>query len=243
MAAIWETLTDPGKLYPIAWGVTLACVLIAYLASKALKNHPRMFMAMALLACAWVLVLGAYGAREARPLSYLVTDIASFLLVYVGVMLTLEGPQGQRLAIASWLQRGGFWLLLAIVLPRQLNFPSAMQLQPLSVDQFEMAAGLALTLLSFLSVGLGVWAISAGWAFYALVADLVFYAYLNIERTVDIWGDGANARPMSAFFIYGFALAKVVLTGLFAYVVVRHANPDTSQPTRSAAPGALRTST
>jgi hypothetical protein len=157
VTVIWEFLSDPGKHYAIAWGVTLTCVLIAYVASKALRDNPRLFTAMALLACAWVLVLGAYGAREARPLAYLVTDIASFLLVYVGVLLALESPQGRGLVVASWLQRGAFWLLLAIVLPRQLQFPSLLQLPPVSLDQFEIGAGLVLALLGFLSLAFGAW--------------------------------------------------------------------------------------
>lgn len=235
MRVIWDVLTDPGKHYAIAWGVTLTCVLIAYAASKALRHNPRLFTAMALLACAWVLVLGAYGAREARPLAYLVTDIASFLLVYVGVLLALEGPEGRGLVVASWLQRGAFWLLLAIVLPRQLQFPSPLQVPPVSIDQFEIAAGLALTLLSFLALALGAWAISPGWAFYALVAVLVFYSYLNVERTVDIWGDGADSKRMSAFFIYGFAAAKLALTCLFAYAVVRYASASKPEPAPAAA--------
>ena len=65
-------------------------------------------------------------------------------------------------------------------------------------------------------------------AFYAPIAVLVVYAYLNVERTVDIWGDGSDSKRMSAFFIYGFAAAKLSLTCLFAYVVVRHANATKS---------------
>jgi hypothetical protein len=222
MGTIWQHMTDPGNYYSFAWGVTLGCVLIAYIASRALRDSPRMFAPIALLACAWVLVLGAYGAREARPLAYLVTDIASFLLVYIGVLLTLEVRQ--QSAIASFLQRGAFWLLLLIVLPHQVSFPSAIQVQSLSVDQFEIAAGLALTLLGFASIGIGVWAVSAGWPRYVVASVLLFYAYLNVERTVDIWWDGSDSKRMSGFFIYSFAAAKLLLTCLVSYVVVRYAH-------------------
>jgi hypothetical protein len=223
MDAIWKFLTDPANHYAIGWGATLLCVFIAYLASRALSDSPRLFAAIAIMACAWVLVLGAYGAREARPLAYLVTDIASFLLVYIGVLLALEGGR-EKSPIASLLQRGAFWLLLLIVLPRQLSFPASLQLPALSVDQFEIGAGMFLAMLGFASIGIGVWTIASGWSRYAIVVVLVFYAYLNIERTVDIWWDGSDSKRMSGFFIYSFAAAKLALTSLLCYVVVQYAH-------------------
>ena len=223
MGEISRFLFDPANHYAIAWGATLLCVFIAYLASRSLSDSPRLFTPIAIMACVWVLVLGAYGAREARPLSYLVTDIAAFLLVYIGVLLVLEGARDKS-ALASLLQRGAFWLLLLIVLPRQLSFPAALPLPAVSVEQFEIAAGMFLSLLGFASIGIGVWTIASGWPRYAVVAILVFYAYLNVERTVDIWWDGSDSKRMSGFFIYSFAAAKLALTSLLCYVVVAYAH-------------------
>jgi hypothetical protein len=78
--------------------------------------------------------------------------------------------------------------------------------------------------LGFASIGMGVWAISAGWPRYVVAGVLLFYAYLNVERTVDIWWDGSDSKRMSGFFIYSFAAAKLILTCLVSYAVVRHAH-------------------
>jgi hypothetical protein len=101
-------------------------------------------------------------------------------------------------------------------------------LPALSVDQFEIAAGAFLSLLGFASIGMGVWTIASGWPRYAIVAVLVCYAYLNIERTVDIWWDGSDSKRMSGFFIYSFAAAKLALTSLLCYVVVQYAHQGRS---------------
>lgn len=237
MDDIWKFFADPSKTYTIGWGCTLICVLISYYVSTYLRHSSRMFTVMALLACAWVLLLGAYGARldpnkdftQVRPLVHLASDIASFLLVYIGGLLALEGAQGKAVGNTSWLQRVALGLLLLIVLPRQFDLgPLKADLMPLSVEQTELAVALALALVGWLSIAFGARAVSAGWPFYALVASLVFYSYLNVERTIDLWWDGSTPKRMTPFFIYSFAAAKLVFTCIFGYIVVRHAEAKTS---------------
>jgi hypothetical protein len=80
---------------PIGGGVTLLCVFFsARIALAFLRNDPRAFTVMALLACSWAQVFGYYSAKgrgeTAGDLSDLISDLAAFLLVYLGGLLILD---------------------------------------------------------------------------------------------------------------------------------------------------------
>ena len=113
--------------HDIAWLVTLACAVISLgTALKFLEHDSRMFTVMALFACSWILVLGIYEQKEAEnKLASLMADIASFLDVYIGGLLILEGQidEQNRAMRVVWLQRWALWLLLFITVPRAFPFP------------------------------------------------------------------------------------------------------------------------
>jgi hypothetical protein len=124
-------------LYRIAWSATFICVLIPWGVAKttALQKHPRLYTAMALLACVWMLVLVLYVApeeiqtpRERQAVS-IAGDIAAVLLVYIGGLLAAEAqqtPGGGPVGIAR-AQKAALWLLffIALLLCHQ---PSSLQI-------------------------------------------------------------------------------------------------------------------
>ena len=238
-------MTNPEILYPIAWSVTLACVFIsAAFALISLRNHPRLFTVMALLTCTWMLVLGAYGAPEERKLSDLVSDIAAFLLVYIGGLLVLESrtdePGGT--SSVSALQTTAISVLLFIAVPRALEFPGPMaqvtkhffDATGLTVDQTKQLVSFGLTIVAFLSLAQGVHSICDGTIYRVFVGILCFYAALELGRTIDIW---IKYRPMGPGFVYGFALAKVATTVTLGIIVVQWAKrhePVTSPALKAA---------
>lgn len=71
--------------------MAFVCVLISvWVARTFLVHNGRLYSAMALFACTWMLVLGGYSAPGESPLANLATDIAAVLLVYIGGLLVGE---------------------------------------------------------------------------------------------------------------------------------------------------------
>jgi hypothetical protein len=118
MSAILQL--DPTPTLALGWLVTLACaVLSLVVALRSLQQSPRMFTAMALFACSWILVLGVYKqTAQENEFAGLMAEVGSFLDVYIGGLLVLEGEleidrENFVHRVAS-LQRWALWLLLFI---------------------------------------------------------------------------------------------------------------------------------
>jgi hypothetical protein len=96
MSDILAKLSDQSLFYSIAASVTLLCVFFsAWITLTFLRHSPRLFTAMALFTCSWMLVAGAYGAADEPKLSDLATDIAAFLFVYIGGLLVADARSAQ----------------------------------------------------------------------------------------------------------------------------------------------------
>jgi hypothetical protein len=188
-----------------------------------------MFTVMALFTCEWMCVLGGYSAPEERKLAELITDIASFIEVYIGGLLLLETRRRDHdLPLdTSWLQTGGLAILLFIALPRQFDFPAPaarlLGTAGLTVYQAKLLASLAMAFIGSFSVALGARGVATKKAHAALVFVLVFYVLLEGARTYDIWlvAEGDH-KPMSVAFIYGFGLAKLLYTATLGWIVATH---------------------
>ena len=229
VSSILPQLSEADR-YALGWTLTLGCVLFsARVAFAFLHHNARMFTVMALFTCEWMCVLGGYGAADERKLADLITDIASFLEVYCGGLLLLEGRVRDRdvPANTSWLQTGGLALLLFIALPRQFDFPAPaarwLGIAGLSVYQAKLLASLGMALIGSLSIGIGARRVATRASYAALVVVLACYVALETGRTYDIWwvAEGSH-KPMSVGFIYGFGLSKVIYTIVFGWIVARH---------------------
>jgi hypothetical protein len=220
--------------YAFGWAVTLVCVLFsARIAFAFLRHDARMFTVMALFTCGWMCVLGGYSAADERKLADLITDIASFIEVYIGGLLLLEVAARDKdmPPNASWLQTGGLALLLFIALPRQFEFPAPaarlLGTAGLSVYQAKVLASLAMTLIGFISIAIGARGIASSGSYAALIVALLLYVSLEIARMHDIWlvPEGSH-KPMSVAFIYGFGLSKLMYTAVFGWIVAKHGMPS-----------------
>jgi hypothetical protein len=115
---ITQTTRD---LYTIGWTAALLCMLISvWIAQTYLLRHQRLSTAMALLACAWALVLGAYADPHRSELSSLARNIAAILFVYIGGLLAAEGHHSPKVPIH---EKYAMSLLFFVVVPSAITFP------------------------------------------------------------------------------------------------------------------------
>jgi hypothetical protein len=216
--------------YGFGWAVALMCVLAsARFAFAFLRHNARMFTVMALFTCEWMCVLGGYSAPEERKLADLITDIASFIEIYIGGLLLLETRRrdSDHPLDTSWLQTGGLAILLFIALPRQFDFPAPaarlLGTAGLTVYQAKLSASLAMAAIGSFSVGLGARGVATRKAYAVLVGILGLYVLLEAARTYDIWLVAEDDhKPMSVAFIYGFGLAKISYTASLGWIVATH---------------------
>ena len=228
--------SDPNITYRFGWTVTLACMMISiWIAFQFLQRNPRLFTVMALFACSWMLVLGGYESPEHRALAGVMSDIASFLQVYIGGLLILEGRDHHvSLNKIVWLQRWGLWFLFLIGVPRSIaliffpaSFGKLINATGLTDDQVGLIASAALDVISFVSIALGARRISHWGSYALLLAILILYGSAEIAREISVW---AGAAPMEAHFIFAFAAAKLAFTATFCFIVVRHAQKTNVVP-------------
>lgn len=224
MLEFWGSLEDEKTRYWLGSIVSLACVLIAYLASKLIRDDPRLRTVLALFACGWVLQMGAYGApREAHALANLAADLVSFVHIFAGVLLIEETQSKRMRMVVSALQAAGFWLLIAILVPHRQEFHDVLQQAPIDTYKIELVVALVLGLVSFLALGIGIWSNvrgRLGVAFYVMAGSLVVYSILSIERAIELIAVAPPGPRLSSSMVLAFSLAKVVLTGTFSLIVV-----------------------
>src|SRR5580700_2252076 len=91
MPNLSEIMNKQEYLYDISWSSAFGCAVISMLVARTfLRDNSRLFTAMALLACGWMLVLGSYGTPNDLQLLNFTMDIASVLFAYVGALLVAE---------------------------------------------------------------------------------------------------------------------------------------------------------
>jgi hypothetical protein len=213
----------------VAWWVTFVCIVFsARIATTFLRRNPRMFTVMALFACGWTLVLGAYGTPDERMLSDLITDIAAFLDVYIGGLLMAEGRanEAQEEARISPLQVGALILLLFIAAPRAyaITVPQG-TIFSLTLAQTKAYVSAALVTLGFGSIGLGARSISRGAPFIILATILVIYIACDVAYNLGYWPiAGSEWMPITAAFT--FAALKAAFTLTFGSIVAYHGMSD-----------------
>ena len=237
MSALLETFASgsPQTLQKIGWLVTLLCVLIsARVAFAFLRNSTRLFTVMSLFAFSWMMVLSRYTHPEATKLAAPIIDLASFLDVYIGGLLVLEGrKEGDPPQKVSLLQRVALVILLFIALPRAIELPGPLQEwlgQGLNVYQAKVVVSTLLDVAGYLSVAIGASVISRRVPLVLLVLVLGCYGVLSIALAIESWQGEASQMP--AHLLYAFALGKLAYTLLFGYIVAYHAMSDEEKARR-----------
>jgi hypothetical protein len=194
-----------------------------------------------------MLLLGAYStpelgsskeaAQKLQYLSNLLSDMSSFLFVYIGGLLILESHERHQVAPMSrrLLQRGGLWLLYAIAIPRAIALPGPVAIlfgtSELTIHQASLIFSGAMSLAGYISIALGVfaiceWALSASLCF--VVLSLVLYVVGDGARAAEMW---MGWKAMSGYLVVLFSVAKLMLTMAFCRIVVKHAMSGGNQIT------------
>jgi hypothetical protein len=181
-----------------------------------------MFTVMALFACAWTMVEGFYRAPEEVVLADLTSNLASFLLVYIGGLLMLEARSTASLETKTVpLQSFGLVLLVIIVAPKEfsMSLPGGASFG-LSLEQTKAAISLAFDLASSISIALGakeIYKRPLPFIFLLLILgcyiimDTQHYGYLII---------GARPSGLTQFELEAYAFLKAALTLTFGCMVV-----------------------
>jgi len=207
---------------------SLACFAITVYFAKEVKDDPTLFTVLALFACAWVAIASVYELPSPHnstvPNAFKIpdrfSDLWSFLMVFAGAILAREGQKEHWFLNSRRLQVAAMSLFAALVIPRQF-MPEWIQPQ-----HAELALGTLLTLVGFLALGMGAKAVAERSHLLFLTIILVVYAALEIGRTSELIL--IERRRMSDFFMLSFAMAKLLLTPTFCYIVLRrHSLPKT----------------
>ncbi len=241
MSIISSFLEDDTNRYWFGSIVSLACMLIAYGASKLIADSPRLRTVLALVACGWVLQMGAYSApRDAHDLANLASDLVSFVHVFAGVLLIEELDSKLTRTIVSVLQGAAFWLLLALLLPHRQEFHAILNQSPLGAHQIDQMTSLALSVASYVAIGFGAWSVSrGGFVFSVLAGSLVLYAGLNCIRLLELWSADPAAIPrLGSSMVVAFAIAKLVMTISLSLIVVMAAQRSAKSLPSSSLPRA-----
>jgi hypothetical protein len=208
------------------------CIRVAF---KFLQEHPRLFTVTALFACSWMLVLGIYQSAEENKFAGQMSDVASFLDVYIGGLLILEGldDQQQHHNNIVWLQRGALWLLSIVAVPRAfvvfLNSDQFPELKEIVGSvfgpgdyqrQLGLVVSVALDFSGFTAIALGAKRISGPGLYSLLITILIIYALTLVAREMSVW---VTYKPMPAYFLFSFAAAKLALTLTLCGIIVLYA--------------------
>ena len=227
-----EALREPSTGYWIGWWSTVGCFMISFYAATHIADQPRLTTVLGLFAGSWVLAAAAIASRiQAMGKGTLATstdvalgdrafDMAAFLFVFAGTALAREAPGDHWANKAQrWAQVAGLWLMFFLVLPDRIPKPPQ-----LSIPQADLIVSEVLGVVGFISLALGVSAISSRRVLVGVIVLLVAYEGLSLLRTLDLFHDLAdNERSlMRAGLLYPLVGARMLLTGLFCYVVLTH---------------------
>jgi len=182
----------------VAFAATLFCVwMTAEAALRLPRKTPRLFMALALFALNWAILLLYY--LPGPPQDELLSTFSGFLLVYVGVLLLREArahgrhsPPGRPARATGWIDTLPL-ILFRITVGGYGVYLIARKLLRLEYGYSTLALaiwGTALTLFGYLAIWLGVTFLyqssrSREWLAMALGALLLLYS--AAEVTYCIW--------------------------------------------------------
>jgi hypothetical protein len=240
LADLWSWLLS--NAMAIAWWGSLVCmVFAARVAAAFLKDNPRIFSVMALLACAWALVLGYYGARLRGELNgdlqRLVTDVASVLLVYTGGLLILDtsAKRGESRHVVP-IQILALYLLLFIAAPSVIDIvgsPNGM-LIGISANIAKDIVSATLVAIAFTTMGLGAYRISSGICLAFFLFGLAIYGVLlGYANTRCLWNVCSEDPQITPHLALAFSVLKIVVNLQFCWIVGVY---GMTQPVRDAGP-------
>jgi hypothetical protein len=233
--AQFESALSGAVLFQIGWFAAFVCMgICVWVARTYLKNTPILFIAMALFACVWMLVLTAYIApaqtQVERTLMGLSADIGNILLVYVGGLLVADvhaRQAGHPLSI-SWLLAVPLMLFFRLAAPHAIELLGQLILgvfgsrPSLTARQAQLIVSELIVFVGFISLGLGVQAISRNSVTFKLLAFvLVAYAVLLLYRGWDQWPDRKEAESL---YVVLAAASNLAITVLVSFAVVGYAH-------------------
>jgi hypothetical protein len=210
----------------------------ARIATAFLRDTPRLFTVMAMFACAWMLVLGYYNSKvrgeASGELVNLASDLASYLLVYVGGLLVLETTpkgQGRRETHVVALQILALNLVLFIAAPRAIDIiapPGGVKLLGFSKEDATHFVSAAMVGIGFAAVGLGAWRIASGLPLGILIGTVTIYALLELySNTYCVWNECGKAEQLTPGWALLFSALKLLFTLNFGCIVAQHGmSPD-----------------
>jgi hypothetical protein len=182
--------------------------------------------------------------RAVKDSSGFLIAISSFLFVFVGGLLMLEGRStnsATRPLKVDELQFLALYLLFCVAAPRALEVP-LLHFQ-INVEEMSVILDGAADIIGFVCLGVGALYIikqsplpdgelgSYGSAlkkvlFYVLVAILAFYTVLEIVYHKFIWDElQGRSEKIPDLLFYMFAVLKVLLTTVLGFIVVYHGMP------------------
>lgn len=213
----------------IAWIVTFLCVLFsARIATAFLRHNPRMFTVMALFACVWTLVQGVYRDPDETDLGNLISNLAAFLLIYIGGLLKLEASSTDDHEINTVpLQTIGLIFLLFIAAaPKELSLPLPDGTSfGLNKDQTGAVIGLLFDVIASISVVFGAKGISNRPLFVLLVFALGGYVLMDLQRAYYQLITNTS-QQLSTFQYLAYAFLKVYFTVTFGCIIAHHGMTD-----------------
>ena len=236
MESFWATATQPAFLYWAGWVSAVGCFGYTCEAARRVSKRPTLFMALALLAGAWVLAAAAVGVRldaikvaqtkivtnSEISISDRAFEMAAFLFVFVGASLAREAPAGHLLQrLQAWVQVIGLGVLFYLVLPDRIP----VRPPQLTHTQILSSTGELLSIVGFVSLGLGMYAISKNkWMTLTAIVTLISYEGLSAYRLWELWDvSPTDPRPRIAWQLaYLFIVARCCLTFIVCYLVVAH---------------------
>jgi hypothetical protein len=234
---LWLILTqsyfDITTRYLIGFLAAVGCFAITSWHSKYVGSNPRLFTVLALFAGVWVAIALMYeqtpwtssgeapkNSKAFRP-NDVAGDLASFIMVFVGTLLSREGNDKNWFSYSQRLQIAAMVLLAALVLPHHV--PTRFRITP---EQWELAIAGALALVGFAALAVGAIVVSARLP-VIIIGTLVIYGAFSTWRCAELIL--LPRTPQSDFMALSFAALKLILAFTFCRLVVQHAKNPVSE--------------
>jgi hypothetical protein len=182
-----------------------------------------MFTVMALFACSWALVEGYYRNPDDVVLATLTSDVASFLLVYVGGLLILEARSSINHETTTVpLQGIALLLLLVIVAPKDfsISLPGGTSFG-LSTDRTKSVVSLAFDLAASLSIAIGAKGVSDKRLYTPLLLIIGCYVVMDLRHYYyEIIVD--TPLQLTWFELVAYSVLKIAFTFTFGAIIAYH---------------------
>jgi len=223
---------DPTTKYRIAFLAAVACFAITSWYSKDVRSNPRLFTVLALFAGVWVATALMYEhtpwstsrepPKEAFRPNDVAGDLASFIMVFVGTVLSREGNDKNWFVYSQRLQIAAMVLLAALVLPHYV--PTRFRITP---EQWELAIAGVLALIGFAALAVGAIVVAGKKVPVIIIGTLVVYGVFATWRNIELIF--LPRQPQSDFMALSFAALKLLLALTFCRLVVQHAKNPASE--------------